>query len=127
MSYDAVTITIEDDTRDDRHFYEVEITDFGRPHISEAYTRADEDHKILRWASNDAVVPADIMALTDWQYQDEMTAARDADLDRFAAAYRAAQARRTPEEIEEQRAEMRAAFGPGETVVNVLTGERTVL
>lgn len=46
---------------------------------------------------------------------------------RFLADYRAAQAARTPEQIAEERAEMRAAFGPGETVVNVLTGARTTL
>lgn len=40
------------------------------------------------------------------------------------ASYRAAQARRTPEQIAEQRYEARAAFGPGQEIVNVLTGER---
>jgi hypothetical protein len=32
-----------------------------------------------------------------------------------------------PEERAEQISEMRAAFGPGETVVNILTGEITKL
>jgi hypothetical protein len=39
------------------------------------------------------------------------------------ASYRQAQARRTPEQIAEQRAEERAAFGPGVALVDVLTGE----
>jgi hypothetical protein len=43
----------------------------------------------------------------------------------FLKDYRAAQARRSPEELEEERAEMRAAFGPGQEVVNIITGRRT--
>lgn len=39
-------------------------------------------------------------------------------------AYTKAQQNRTPEQIAEQRAEARAAFGPGETIMNVITGER---
>ena len=38
--------------------------------------------------------------------------------------YIKAQANRSEDQIREQRMEARAAFGPGETVVNVLTGER---
>lgn len=41
------------------------------------------------------------------------------------AQYRKAQANRTPEQIAEHQYELRAAFGPGETVVNMLTGETT--
>ena len=40
--------------------------------------------------------------------------------------YRAAQARRMPEERAEEAFELRAAFGPGQRVVNVLTGEYTL-
>tara|TARA_R110000765_G_scaffold176337_2_gene281441 strand:+ start:50 stop:472 length:423 start_codon:yes stop_codon:yes gene_type:complete len=36
--------------------------------------------------------------------------------------YTQTQANRTPEEINEEMFEMRAAFGPGEKVVNVITG-----
>jgi len=39
------------------------------------------------------------------------------------AAYAQAQANRTPEQIAEQQFEARAAFGSGEKVVNILTGE----
>ena len=39
------------------------------------------------------------------------------------AAYIKAQTNRTPEQIAEERFEARAAFGAGEKVVNVITGE----
>ncbi len=44
----------------------------------------------------------------------------------FLAEYRTAQARRTPEEIAEHQAEIRAAFGPGQRIVNIVTGEVTL-
>ena len=47
--------------------------------------------------------------------------------DRFIEEWKKNRANRSAEEIAEERYEMRAAFGPGETVVNVLTGERTKL
>lgn len=94
----------------------------NRGHVSAAYT---EDGKILRWCSNDAVVPRDIMEGTDWPYQDEMNAVRDADLSAFVAQYKAARfATPTPEQRAEEAFERRAAFGPGEEVVDILTGER---
>ena len=40
------------------------------------------------------------------------------------AEYTVAQKNRTAEQIQEERWEARAAFGPGETIVNVITGER---
>ena len=40
------------------------------------------------------------------------------------AEYTAAQKNRTAEQIQEERWEARAAFGPGETIVNMITGER---
>jgi hypothetical protein len=50
---------------------------------------------------------------------------RDRDCsDCVIAQYIAAQASRTQEQIAEQRAEARAAFGPGVEVVDVITGER---
>lgn len=47
--------------------------------------------------------------------------------DCFIAQYRAAQANRSQERYEEHMAEMRAAFGPGTEVMNVITGERVRL
>ena len=95
-------------------------------HESIAYTD-DPLGKILKWTTNDAVVPQDIMDATDWAWKPEMDRARDEQTAEFLAAYREAQARRTPEQIAEERFEMMAAFGPGETVVNVITGEKTKL
>ena len=40
------------------------------------------------------------------------------------AEYTNAQKNRTAEQIQEERWEARAAFGAGETVVNIITGER---
>ncbi|KKL14106.1 hypothetical protein LCGC14_2519060 [marine sediment metagenome] len=41
------------------------------------------------------------------------------------ARYTASRARMTDDQRAEEAAEIRAAFGPGETIVNVITGERT--
>tara|TARA_R110002110_G_scaffold144092_1_gene333051 strand:- start:337 stop:504 length:168 start_codon:yes stop_codon:yes gene_type:complete len=41
------------------------------------------------------------------------------------AAYRAAQAARSPEQLAEERFEQLAAFGPGVKLINVITGEET--
>ena len=43
----------------------------------------------------------------------------------FFAEYKENQANRSDEQRAEEAFEMRAAFGPGETVVNVITGETT--
>jgi hypothetical protein len=44
-------------------------------------------------------------------------------VERTLAEYKQAQLRRTPEQIAEERAEARAAHGPGVKLVNVFTGE----
>ncbi len=49
--------------------------------------------------------------------------ARDRYVQRTLAEYAEAQQNRTPEQIAEQRAEARAAMGPGVGMVNILTGE----
>ena len=55
---------------------------------------------------------------------DRHFAARDADLDAIAAERIHQRGLRTPEEIAEERAEARAAHGPGVELVNIFTGER---
>ena len=50
--------------------------------------------------------------------------ARDRYVQRTLAEYAEAQQNRTPEQIAEQRAEARAAMGPGVEMVNILTGEK---
>jgi hypothetical protein len=52
--------------------------------------------------------------------------ARDRHLEETIREYKAARAKMTAEQRAEEMAEMRAAFGPGERVVNVLTGEITL-
>jgi hypothetical protein len=96
-------------------------TDFGHTHTATAYT---EDGLVWRWASNNAVCPLD--ACQDYGIPVDaaaQAAARDAELTAFVASYKAARRNRRPSA--EERFELRAAFGPGQTVVNILTGERT--
>lgn len=50
--------------------------------------------------------------------------ARDCYVQRTLAEYAEAQQNRTPEQIAEQRAEARAAMGPGVEMVNIFTGEK---
>ena len=49
--------------------------------------------------------------------------ARDKYVQRTLAEYEEAQQNRTPEQMAEQRAEARAAMGPGVEMVNISTGE----
>ena len=49
---------------------------------------------------------------------------RDEYVEQSMAEYRLAQANRTAEQIEEERFEARAAHGPGQPIVNIITGER---
>ena len=64
-----------------------------------------------------------LLMVTDRADAAATAAARAAEVDRELAAYRAAKRPRSAEEL----AEMRAAFGPGTTVVDVITGERIKL
>ena len=79
----------------------------------------------LRWTMGNAV-PSWIFEEAGVEMTPIQRAAYEAETARTIKRYRAAQLRRTPEEIEEERAEARAAVGPGEKMVNVLTGERYV-
>ena len=58
---------------------------------------------------------------------DDSEMIRQDEVTKFIGAYKKAQALKTPEQKAEEMLEMRAAFGPGETIVNVITGEKTVL
>jgi hypothetical protein len=89
------------------------------------YTRATTDiDGVVRWDSNGSVPPADILAA--WAalglpfILEASTAAREADLATFLAEYRRSYTGPTAE----QRAEQRAAFGPGVELVDVITGHR---
>jgi hypothetical protein len=62
------------------------------------------------------LVSADCVAITRDQ--------RDEWVEQSLAEYRVAQSQRSPEQIAEERFEALAAYGPGETVVNIITGEQ---
>jgi hypothetical protein len=85
----------------------------------------DPTAEVLRWASNRQCPMDDMLAawlvlgvITNAQ-ADETSKARAVETAEFLAAYRANPPQLTAEDL----AEMRAAFGPGETVVNVITGQ----
>lgn len=89
--------------------------------MGEAYT---DDGKVWRWTSNDAACPLDSAESYGIPVNVEaQRAARDAELSAFAERYRKAQAKRTPEQVAEERAMARAAHGRGVKLVNVFTGE----
>lgn len=80
---------------------------------------------VRHWRSNDAVIPP-------WVYKDAglecpavQQEAHDRQTAEFCKAYREAQAayQPTPQEEAEHMFELRAAFGPGETVVDVISGK----
>jgi hypothetical protein len=92
--------------------------------VAKLGTDATVKDGVIRWNSNDRVPPEDIVALAihiglpiDLA---KTNAARDADLDKFLAEYRANYKGPTDEE----RYEARAAHGPGVTLVNVITGHK---
>lgn len=79
----------------------------------------------LRWLSNGAVVPLDIFAEAGIAPPDAQEAARKIEVDAFLAEYRRQRTGRS--RSAEEFAEMRAAFGHGAKVVDVITGESVTL
>jgi hypothetical protein len=82
-------------------------------------------HGIHRWIDSKQVPSVGILCrfgLTP-EGMNRHAAARDADLDAIAAEYVHQRGLRTPKEIAEERAEARAAYGPGVELVNIFTGE----
>jgi len=81
---------------------------------------------VVRWNANGSVPPKDI--LSQWQRlgmtfdHAKTLAAYQKDMDKLVKRLRSA-----PPPDAEQMSEMRAAFGSGKTVVNVLTGRKTYL
>ena len=84
--------------------------------------------RVVYWKSNDDVPPADIveaMAEVDPTISVEYSAmVRKSQTREAIENYKRARANRTPEQVAEEAFEVRAAFGPGVEVVDVLTGER---
>ena len=102
-------------------------------HVSYFYAQEFSlgDDNAYRWDTSNNVVPDDIVS--SWAYEGliglavlaKHKKAAEADLAKFLAGYRKAQAARTPEQLAEEAAEMRAAFGPGQKIVNIVTGQMT--
>lgn len=105
------------------------FTGYDAKTIAENYERTYCADGVVMWQSNDRVPFEDM--LTDFAeagfigfidvrrslaYKDKQDA-------EAIAKYIEARKNRTPEQIEEERLEARAALGPGEQVVNVFTGE----
>jgi len=99
--------------------------DYKNPVWLRTQMRVDE-HGIHRWRDNNQIPDKGILNRLSLSAEEteRHNAARDADLDAFAAEYQRSQALRTPKQIAEQRAEARAAHGPGVELVNIFTGER---
>jgi hypothetical protein len=96
-------------------------TEYGQTFIETAYT--EDGGRVWRWSTNDNVVRPD--ACVEYRIPCDpsaQAAALKAEVAAFLAAYR----RNPPRVTAEQRAEMRAAFGPGARVVDVITGEETL-
>lgn len=130
MSYHNVTmVLVYDDSNPERLFWDIatQYTKHDAPHSSEAYTDKAEGYKVIRWVSNDSVIPEDIMDALVWPHKAEMNIARAIQIEAAMEQYVDAQARRTHEQVAEDEYEMRAAFGEGATVVNVITGKRSQL
>ena len=81
---------------------------------------------VVRWTSNNRVMPRDcreILSHTvyrDLYSEDASRAAEEAETAAFLESYR----KNYKESGEEEKGEMRAAFGAGTTVVDIITGER---
>lgn len=105
------------------------FTGYTAEKIADNFAGAYLKDGVVFWKSNDRSPFEDM--LTDFMEagfitEENVTAtvAAKKQQDREAiAAYIKAQANRSDEQIAEERAMARAAFGPGEKIVNVLTGE----
>ena len=80
---------------------------------------------IRRWVSNDAIIPPFVYKDAAAVMPEADQAAYKAETAAFLTEYREQQRNREPSA--EELFEMRAAFGPGERVVNVITGRVTQL
>jgi hypothetical protein len=86
------------------------------------YAYSDDDGKTWRWNTNNR--PCPLHACKDYGIPcdpEAQQAAIDTHMDAFIAEYRATQP--AVPSLEEQH-EMRAAFGPGKEIVDVITGRR---
>jgi hypothetical protein len=95
-------------------------TEYGRTFTSTAYT---DDGKVWKWDTNDRPVPLDAAKSYGIPIDPEaQKAAEDAYVDAFITEYR--DARKNYQPSAEEQYEMRAAFGSGKDIVDVITGQR---
>lgn len=85
-------------------------------------TEATFEDGVYRWKSNGRCVPPYVLLENGVGYNDRQCRAHMAETEAILASYRKAMRGSRP--TAEERYEMRAAFGPGETVVNVITGDK---
>lgn len=119
LTREEIDATIER-AANDRSYYDWTPERAAKALETEAYLKDGA----YRWISSDNVVPLAIQIMGGASYQRLRWAviAQDKDLDVIVAAMRKAEAEATSEQRAERLAEMRAAFGPGASVINVLTG-----
>jgi len=96
----------------------------GQVHIQDGacgWLMADGEFRPLM---SDAMQELKDAGLVDVQTVTRTAVARDIHTTAFLKEYTIAQKNRSAEQIREERFEALAAYGPGETVVNIITGER---
>jgi hypothetical protein len=96
----------------------------GEVHIQDGacgWLMADGEFRPLM---SDAMQELKDAGLVDGQTVTRTAVARDLHTTAFLKEYTIAQKNRSAEQIREERFEALAAYGPGETVVNIITGER---
>ncbi len=110
-----------------RSFAKVTQRDHDEANRSRAKFRNDayEDDGVLRWKSNDRCVPLDVFRDAYCTPPAKQKETVDADTSAFLAEYRAINTGRA--RSAEEMFEMRAAFGTGTTVVDVITGDKIAL
>ena len=88
-------------------------------------SRVEIRNGVRYWRSNDRPVPVHVYKEAYIECPPEQIRAYEEDTAKSLAEYRKAMENYEPSE--EELFEMRAAFGPGTTVVNVITGKKTQL
>ena len=109
-------------------YWKKDATKRVQDYVEEAKMKADVDSNgAIRWKNNGNYLMDDyceVLEYAGYPFSREATkAARDAQVAEKLAAYRANPPMMTDEDI----AEMRAAFGSGTSVVDVISGQRILL
>jgi hypothetical protein len=84
---------------------------------------------VVRWKSNNSVPPKEVLEF--WKHQNKefnykkSNEVEEKETEKFIQEYRESRKNYVPSE--EEMFEMRAAFGPGEQVVDIITGQKIKL